>query len=63
MSDTLSVPSIRTSVKVLYPLFSFLEDIWFYKYHENEYSDTVETIFEEIERVNEEKITPDFLKI
>ena len=51
----MSVPNIRIIAKYFLPIFALFEELSFYQYHDRNYSVLMKTIFEEFEKINEER--------
>ena len=62
-SHLASFPTLRVTFKVVAQFFYFLEDMWFYKYHNTNYSAFMLLTFKQIETINELKVSPQFLPV
>ena len=51
-ATALSVPGVRFFVKPIQPFFAFLDDYWYYIYHNRNYSISVKIVFDSIKFIN-----------
>ena len=58
----MSFPNAKQVFKVINPFFLFMEDYWFYSYHNRRYSKAMNKTFQVIRAINEAKILPVFLE-
>ena len=59
----MSVPAMRMLLQPASPIFAYLDDYWYYIYHDRNYSISVRIVFDSIKFVNEQKLTPQFVDL
>jgi len=61
IATVMSIPNEKIFCHPLRPLFMFLEDYWYYKYHDRNYSINMKVIFASISFINDKKLTLTFI--
>lgn len=61
MNGVISFPNIKRLFKIVNPLFLFVEDYWFFSYHNRSYSPNIHIAFDTIREINDAKILPSII--